>query len=206
MTQDPRSILVAGVILAAGQSTRMGRAKALLTIPGTRTTFVAHLVEVLFEGGVADVLVVGRPDDEPLRHEVDRLPVHARFVPNPRAETGQLSSVMAGLNAADRPGLHAIVVAPVDLPLVKASTIRSLLGAFAATLPAIARPRHEGQHGHPVVFGRVVFDALRQADPAVGAKAVVHSHPVLNVDVDDPGILRDVDTPGDYAALSSLRI
>ncbi len=190
--------MIPGVILAAGRSTRMGRPKALLRIPSTNRTFVAQLATTLLGGGVADVLIVGRPDDEALREEVDALRASVRFVENHHAETGQLSSVIAGLNAADRPGTRGVLVTPVDLPLIMPATIEALLAAFARTAEPIARATHSGRHGHPVVFGRAVFDALRHADPATGAKAVLRSHPVLDVEVPDAGVLADIDTPADY--------
>ena len=67
----------------------------------------------------------------------------------------------------------------------------------------MARVTHRGRHGHPVVFGSAVFEELRRADLNSGAKAVVHAHAldILNVEVDDSGVLRDVDTPRDYREL-----
>jgi molybdenum cofactor cytidylyltransferase len=197
-------IVIPAVILAAGQSTRMGRAKALLTVPPENDTFVARLAKVLLDGGAADVLVVGRPDDEGLRSEVDRVAGtigRTRFVANHHADTGQLSSVIAGLNAADHPGVRAILVIPVDLPLVRQATVAALLGAFSSSSAPIARATCRSRHGHPVIFGRPVFDALRRADPEIGAKAVVRAHPVMDVEVGDPGVLHDIDTPDDYARL-----
>lgn len=179
----------------------MGRSKALLTAPSGEATFVARLAATLLEGGVADALVVGRPDDRALRDELERLPIPVRFVPNHDADSGQLSSVLAGLNAADRPGTSAILVTPVDLPLLSAASVSTLLAAFRGGSFPIARATHGGRHGHPVVFARSVFDALRRADPATGAKSVVRSHPVLDVEVPDAGVLQDVDTPDDYQRL-----
>lgn len=191
-------LMVPGIILAAGQSTRMGTSKALLSCGPSGLTFVATLVRTLLEGGVDDVLVVGRPDDAPLGAEVDR--TAARFVGNPRHEEGQLSSLIAGLNVADRPGVTAVLMTPVDAPLVAAATVRRLLDAFASSQAPIVRAVHQGRHGHPVLFSRAVFDALRHGDPAVGAKAVVRAHAgrLIDVEVDDPGVLGDIDTPEEY--------
>ena len=179
----------------------MGRSKALLTVPSGDMTFVARLAATLLDGGVDDALVVGRPDDRALRDEIDRLTTPVRFVPNHNADSGQLSSVLAGLNAADHPGTSAILVTPVDLPLLRAATVSTLLVAFRTGAASIARATHGGKHGHPVIFGRGVFDALRRADPATGAKSVVRSQPVLDVEVADAGVLHDVDTPDDYQRL-----
>jgi molybdenum cofactor cytidylyltransferase len=193
--------MIPGVILAAGQSSRMGRPKALLpTAPGG-PSFVRRLSASLLEGGVADVIVVGRPDDGALEAEVERIGTGVRFVVNAHAETGQLSSVIAGLNAVDRPGVHGILVTPVDTPLILPGTVRALIATFASRRAAIVRATYQGSHGHPVIFGRQVFDALRQANPAVGAKAVVRAHAadLIDLEVDDPGVLHDIDGPDDYA-------
>jgi molybdenum cofactor cytidylyltransferase len=179
----------------------MGRSKALLTVPSGDMTFVARLVATLLDGGVDDAVVVGRPDDRALRDEVERLTTPVRFVPNHNADSGQLSSVLAGLNAADRPGTSAILVTPVDLPLLGSAAVSALLAAFRSGSCPVARATHGGRHGHPVIFARSVFEALRRADPATGAKSVVRSQPVLDVEVGDAGVLYDVDTPEDYQRL-----
>jgi molybdenum cofactor cytidylyltransferase len=194
--------VIPGIILAAGLSKRMGTPKALLSAGAGRDgpTFVRLLAHTLLDGGVTDVLVVGRLDDEALQREVDSLGASVRFVPNDRADTGQLSSVVAGLNAADRPGVRGILVTPVDAPFVRSSTIRALIATTSAAHPPVVRPAYHGRHGHPVIFSRAVFDELRRADPSIGAKAVVHAHTadVVNLEVDDPGVLADIDTPEDY--------
>jgi molybdenum cofactor cytidylyltransferase len=195
--------VIPAIILAAGQSSRMGQPKALLPTRPGGPTFVAHLSAALLAGGVADVIVVARPDDLPLAKEVEQLGPKVRVVLNPRADQGQLTSVLAGLNAADRPGVHGLLVTPVDAPLVRRETVARLLAAFEARTAPLVRATHEGRHGHPVIFGRAVFDALRHADPKVGAKAVVQAHAAdgIDVEVDDAAVLDDIDDPDDYARL-----
>jgi molybdenum cofactor cytidylyltransferase len=195
--------VIPGVILAAGLSTRMGKPKALLRVGPDGPTFVHRIAAALLEGGVADAIVVGRGDDDALRAEVERLGPPLRFVVNAHAHEGQLSSVVAGLNAADHPGVSALLVTPVDLPLVVPATVRTLIDTFSSTHAAVVRATHHRQHGHPVIFARAVFDELRRADRAIGAKAVVqaHAHELIEVDVNDPGVLHDVDEPGDYERL-----
>lgn len=197
--------MVAGIILAAGRSTRMGAPKALLTCPDGRT-FVRTLADALREGGVDASCVVGRAEDDALQQEVDAIEAGPRFVVNEDADTGgQLSSLVAGLRKADRPGVRAIMVVPVDAPLVTAETVATLIAVFGATGAPIVRARYHGQNGHPVIFSRALFDELRHADPAVGAKAVLRAHAsaIVNVDVTDPGVVADVDTPDDYRTLFS---
>ncbi len=200
--------MVPGIILAAGQSSRMRTPKALLLTPST-TTFVNHLTSALLAGGVSDVLIVGREDDEALIREVESIAdagLAARYIVNPHAGLGQLSSVIAGINAADRPGVTGAMIVPVDAPMILAMTVRSLLERFAAGDAAIVRATYRGRHGHPVIFARRLFDDLRHADMSVGAKSVVRTHQssLVNLDLDDPGIVHDIDDPEDYARVFNV--
>jgi molybdenum cofactor cytidylyltransferase len=194
--------MVVGIILAAGRSSRMGRSKALLTSPDGRT-FVHRLACAFCDGGLQEAIIVGRPEDAALQAEVATIAAPVRFAANADADAGQLSSLLAGLRAADGPGVSAVLVCPVDAPLIRGETVAALVAVFSSTGAPIVRAVHGGRHGHPVVFSRAMFDELRRADMAVGAKAVLraHEHAIVNVDVDDPGAVSDVDTPADYRAL-----
>ena len=179
----------------------MGTPKALLRHPADGRTFVAHTISTLDSGGVAEVAVVGRADDAGLQDEVSRS--GAVFLENPSADLGQLSSVLVGIGYAERRGADAVMMLPVDIPLIRAATVRALLGAFAAGGQPLARAVHRGQHGHPVIVAASLFPELRAADPSVGARVVLRRDPsrVCNVEVDDPGVLRDFDVPDDYRRL-----
>ena len=166
--------------------------------------FVVRLVDTLSEGGIDGPFVVGRPDDDLLKSAVESLDSRGRWIENPDADSGgQLSSLLAGLKKADRPGVRALMVVPVDAPLVAPATVSKLIGVFADTGADIVRARYQGRNGHPVIFSRAVFDQLRHADPSLGAKAVLRAHEdaIVNVDVDDPGVTGDIDTPEDYEKL-----
>jgi molybdenum cofactor cytidylyltransferase len=195
--------VIPALILAAGRSERMGRSKALLPVAADGPSFVRKIADALRAGGIDDVLVVGRPEDDALRAEVERLGTNVRFVANTHADDGQLSSVITGLNVVDHPGTRALVVNPVDVPLVSAATVATIVQTFARTQASIVRATYQRRHGHPVLFSRAVFDDLRRADPAVGAKAVVRARAeeVVDVDVPDPAVIVDVDSPEDYARL-----
>ncbi len=197
--------MVPGVILAAGASSRMGRPKALLPTATPGETFLSRLVATLVAGGLDDlVLVVGRlsgQDEAELARIIDGLPPVVRAVENPDPSRGQLSSLQAGLAVVDHPGVRGMLVTLIDVPLVAAGTVRALLEAYEATGAPVVRPARQGRHGHPVIFDRALFDALRQADPTGGARAVVRAHAdrAVEVAVDDEGAFVDVDTPADYA-------
>lgn len=198
--------MVPALVLAAGRSLRMGRPKALLTCGPGGASFLSAIVAALAGGGVTDVVVVGRPGDEPLQGELVRLgggESRLRYAANTEADAGQLSSVLAGLGVADRPGVRGVLVIPVDMPLVRPATVAQLLAAFDATRAPIVRAVHGGVHGHPVIFSRGLFDELRRANPSVGARAVVraHAHEIVDLEVADSGVITDVDTPEDYVRL-----
>ncbi len=196
--------VIPAIVLAAGRSERMGRPKALLPCGPDGLSFVRRIATTLCQGGVVEALIVGRSDDEELRAEVERLTVPARYVENPDPDRGQLSSLLAGLDAADRPGVHGILVTPVDAPLITAASVAALVARFRSGAGPIVRAVCQGRHGHPVLFGRAVFEALRHADPAVGARSVVRAYAdrVVEVETGDPGVVADVDTPEDYDALA----
>jgi len=196
-------IMVVGIVLAAGASSRMGRPKALLPIGDS--LFVTRACTTLLEAGVDDLVVVAGPEHEAIAGALAAAGLPARVVENRRRDEGQLSSVLAGLAVADRPGVEAVLVHLVDVPLVRAGTVRAVMDAFSSTHAPVVRPVAGGRRGHPVLFARHVFDDLRRADPAVGAKAVVrvHAAEVCDVEVDDEGACRDVDTPEDYARLAA---
>ena len=151
--------------------------------------------------GVADLIVVTAPGLPSLAEALRAAGVAARVVENPTPADGQLSSLRMGLSVADRPGVEAVLVNLVDAPLASAATMRAVVDAFLRTHAPIVRPvAHDGRHGHPVLFARAVFDELRLANLAEGAKAVVRAHAadIADVPVDDEGAFIDIDTPDDY--------
>jgi molybdenum cofactor cytidylyltransferase len=194
---------VVGIVLAAGRSTRMGQPKALLPCPPDGRTFVTQIVHTLREGGLVTVAVVGRGNDHDLRREVAAATPAVSYVENPSPELGQLSSLLAGIAFAEARGAAGVLVVPVDMPLIRPDTVRTALDAFGATPASVLRATHQGRHGHPVIFRADVFQALRSADLDVGARAVLHQDPsrVRNLEVDDPGVLRDFDWPAEYRGL-----
>jgi molybdenum cofactor cytidylyltransferase len=187
--------VIPAIVLAAGASSRMGQPKSLLTIGGR--TFVRRILDTLREAGVHDAVVVIRPDAEDVAREIS-LAGFGRAIVNSDPTRGQLSSLVAGLDAIDGPRVVAALVTLVDLPLVSVPTVATLLARASEAVAPIVRATHGTSHGHPVIFKRELFQALRDADPASGAKAVLRAHAVEDVDVGDPAVAEDVDTPGDY--------
>ncbi|HEX2342644.1 MAG TPA: nucleotidyltransferase family protein [Vicinamibacterales bacterium] len=193
------------VVLAAGRSTRMGQPKALLPATRAGETFIERLVSTLIAGGIDDVVVVAGDVAAAIR---TRLGFRARVVANPDVDRGQLSSIVVGLDVVDRPGVLAVMIAPVDQPLVSETTVRALADAWRRNRAPIVRPVREGRHGHPVIFDRAVFDELRTADLSKGARAVVHAHAenLVEIAVDDDGAFANIDTPADYERWTGLKL
>jgi molybdenum cofactor cytidylyltransferase len=194
--------MVHGIVLAAGRSSRMGRPKAALRLGPGGPTFAAAAVGALRDAGLGRVVVVAGAHPGAVRDAVPELP-GVEVIDHPDWTSGQLSSLLAGLAALDTPDLEAVAVTLVDVPLVRASTVAALVAAWRRTGAPIVRPAIGQRHGHPVIFDRATFGALRAAPLDVGAKAVIAAfrHQVLDLATDDTGALRDIDTPDEYAAL-----
>jgi molybdenum cofactor cytidylyltransferase len=198
--------MIRGIVLAAGASSRMGRAKAALPLGQTGETLIARVVRTLLRGGVPDVTVVAGAHIDAVRIAMPSHEPRARVIEHTDWQKGQLSSLHAGLAAIDGPLLEAALVTLVDVPLVQPSTVAAVIAEWRRTRAAIVRPadpstslRAGGQrHGHPVIFDRAVFADLRAADLNAGAKSVFAKHRVLNVEIKDPGAYIDLDTPGEY--------
>lgn len=199
-----RCPVLSAVILAAGESRRMGSPKALLGAPGGGT-FVVRLVGAFTEAGVRQVAVVTGHDHVAIAAAIDaaRLPIVPVLARNPDPSRGQLSSLWVGMDAVVNAETEGLLVTLVDVPLLSSRIVKSVIDVWEGTRAAIVRPAIGDRHGHPVLFDRALFDELRQAPLEVGAKAVVraHEHEIVNVTVDDETCLIDVDTQEDYRRL-----
>ena len=194
------------IVLAAGRSSRMGRAKATLPA-GDGHTFLTRIVQTFLDAGVDDVIVVVGHDAEIIASSFSESGLPARFVVNREYDRGQLSSLLAGLGVVDRPGVSAVLVTLVDVPLVSTATVRAVIERYRATRAPIVRPTSGDRHGHPLLIDRSLFDALRAAEPSTGAKPIVRAHASADGDIaiDDEGAFTDIDTDEEYRRTISVR-
>ena len=199
--------MLSAIVLAAGNSTRMGSPKAILDVP-SGLSFVGAIAHALAIAGVTDIVIVTGRDHDRVREALarDAPPVAPRLVRNADPSRGQLSSLWAGMDAVVTPQTEALLMTLVDVPLVAPVTIRRVIAEWARTRAPIVRPAIGDRHGHPVIFDRLLFDELRAAPLDAGAKVVVRAHEaaIVNVPVDDEGALIDVDTPAEYERLRGM--
>lgn len=186
------------VILAAGSGTRLGGvAKALLSRPDG-VTFLASVLDSARDVGVADiVLVIGPPYAESIATHASEL--GCRLAVNPTPGRGMASSVAIGFGAISEGMCDAAWLWPVDHPDVKPQTLRTLIAALGDHDGV--RPVYEGRRGHPPLIARSLWPQLAECgDVQGGARAVLAEADVIDVVVDDPGCVRDVDTLEDLQA------
>jgi len=203
-----------GVILAAGDSTRMGRDKALLPWPpssaGSITgsisndTLLSSAIRLFFSH-VDVVLVVAGKNEAALAPIV--YANGASLVVNPDPERGQFSSLRVGLQEVLNRGRDAAIVTLVDRPPVRAETMETLEAAFeraTAHRKWAVIPEYQGKHGHPILVARELLEAFLRAPETSNAQEVEHAHAseIEYVPVDDPLVAVNLDTPEQYAALN----
>lgn len=187
--------MIAGLILAAGESRRMGSPKPLLPFRGA--TFLNHLIALFSPHCSPVVVVLGARADE-VRSSARN---DARYVVNPDYRIGMTSSMLCGLRAipAEAAG---ILFTLVDHPAVSAKTLSTLV---AEPRPLIRIPRFAGERGHPVWISRALFPELLAVPPDGAARDVIRAHRAETefLDVEDPGVVADIDDPQAYRELVS---
>jgi nicotine blue oxidoreductase len=184
------------VVLSAGRSTRMGgRPKALLPLEGR--SFLETILARLDEAGVEErrvVLGVHAPEI------LEALPLpEDQVVRNPDHDAEMIDSFRLGLRSLPLETLEGVLLWPVDHPHVSSGTVSLLLREAGRSGAPVVLPAHGGRRGHPVVFATRLAPEIETAPASEGARAVVRAHEgeLLCIELSDPGVLRDVDTPED---------
>ena len=201
----------AGVILAAGESSRMGADKALLPWPPqaagqppSKETFLSAAIRSLTLATDFILIVAGK-------NESDLAAIAyangASLVTNPDPSRGQFSSLQVGLHEVLNRGRDAAIITLVDRPPVSSATVQLLRDAFESARQDIwaVVPEVSGKHGHPYLVGRELMEAFLQAPPTASARDVEHRYQehIQYVAVSDPFVALNINTPEDYAALQT---
>lgn len=197
-----RSPSFAGVILAAGESSRMGSDKALLAWQGG--TFLSGAIQMLKPNCEVVIVVAGKNANSlaPIANSQA-----AKLTQNHHPEEGQFSSLRVGLQEVLNLGRDAAIVALVDRPPAQTRTVAHLKEEFLRAVDQhhwAVVPEHNGAHGHPIIVGREMIEAFLRAPAQSNARDVEHAHQqkIVYVHVADPNVVRNVDTPQDYQQLS----
>jgi molybdenum cofactor cytidylyltransferase len=189
--------MIIAVILSAGESSRMGRPKALLPIDGE--TFIEKIVGALARTRVGKIIVVLGHDAEMLKRRLEHLAT--AFLVNADYKSGQLSSLQTAVRQLQSDQeCDGMLVHLVDHPYISSTLVDMMIERFYESNKLIVVPRCQGKRGHPVIFSRALFAELLNAPLDQGAKAVVNAHrdETLEIETDDAGIAVDIDTPELY--------
>jgi molybdenum cofactor cytidylyltransferase len=187
--------MITALILAAGSSKRMGQPK--LPLPWGETTVLGQVIATFKAAGVEDILVITGG----AREQVERLVgSSARIMFNPGyAEGEMLSSVQAGLAGA-QPETEAVLIGLGDQPQVQAGSVRLVVEEYARSRASLIVPSFQMRRGHPWLVARPYWDEILHMDPPESPREFLtrHANDIRYVEVNDPGILKDLDTPDDY--------
>jgi molybdenum cofactor cytidylyltransferase len=189
--------MIVGVVLSAGESSRMGRPKALLPIEGQ--TFLERIVAALKKTQVGKIIVVLGHDAENMTREIKHLPVEILI--NSDYQLGQLSSLQTAVrHLQSDEHCDGMLVHLVDHPYIDGKLVDLMIQRFYEGGKLIILPRYQGKRGHPVIFSRSLFRQLLDAPMEQGAKAVVNAHAkeTLEIAAGDEGVTIDIDTPDEY--------
>jgi molybdenum cofactor cytidylyltransferase len=192
--------MIAAIILAAGQSKRMGQPKMLL--PWGETTVLGQVVATLAEGGVDDILVVTGGNGERVQVLVAELakefPVRST-VNSGYAQGEMLSSLQVGLSAL-RPGVEATLIALGDQPQAQVRTVQRVIEAYHSSGSSLVIPSYQMRRGHPWLVARSLWPVLLEMRSPLSARDFLQSQAdqIHYIDADTPTILQDLDTPEDY--------
>jgi molybdenum cofactor cytidylyltransferase len=195
--------VICALILAAGRSSRMGVPKPLLDFGGAPCLEIVR--ETCLEAGIDRQVVVLGHKARDIREAVSL--DGASVITNPSWRRGMICSIQIGLSRLPRDA-DAFFLFPVDYPLVRANTLRSLVSRFRSNGSAVVLPSCEGRRGHPVLFDRSLVREFLHLGAGETARDVVHRHEseLLEVETDDRGVLQELNTPDQYrAALEAFR-
>ena len=192
---------IAAIILAGGYSSRMKNFKPLM--PLGDATIIEHTLKVFKNAGIKNITVVIGYQADGLKSVIDRLDVS--WVYNENFNEGMFSSIVKGVKSL-RPEIKGFLLLPADMPLVKVSTINKILEVYEENKGDIVYPVYKGRRGHPPFISSNLFGNIKRWDGTGGLQELLsrHQEHAYHVEVEDPGILADIDTQEDYDRLSQV--
>jgi molybdenum cofactor cytidylyltransferase len=187
--------MLSAILLAAGESKRMGKTKQLM--PLGRSTLLERAIDNLLASSVDETIVVLGHKAEEIAKTISERPV--KIVLNPDYSQGMSTSIIAGLMLVD-PRSQAVMLAMGDQPLVASGTINQLIEAFSKNKKGIAVPSYRGRRGHPIIFDIKYKAELLMLKGDIGGREIIRNHPedVLMVAIDSESVISDIDTQEDY--------
>jgi molybdenum cofactor cytidylyltransferase len=187
--------MLSAILLAAGESKRMGEPKQLMPV-GSRV-MVEQAIDNLLNSAVNEVIVVLGHRAEEITGAIADKPIKIMFNPNYRQ--GMSTSIIAGLILVD-PQVQAVMLALGDQPLVDSQTINQLIDAFNNHKKGIAVPVYRGKRGHPIIFAIKYKPELLNLEGDIGGREIIRQHPndVIEVAIDSESVITDIDTKDDY--------
>jgi molybdenum cofactor cytidylyltransferase len=187
--------MICAIVLAAGESRRMGIQKLLLPFGGK--TVIGHVVDELLGSDTEGVYVVVGYEGNRITEELSRLPV--TVVPNPDYKVGMLSSVRCGLNALPEQ-CEKVLVALGDQPAITSEVVNEMVESFTTTDKGILVPLYRGKRGHPLLFSIHYRNEIMTCFDDVGLRGLLQAHPddTFELSVPTPAVLSDIDSPDDY--------
>jgi len=190
--------MISAIILAAGESKRMGQPKQLLPFRGS--TLLGQIMENLLQSQAAETIVVLGSQAEKIIPQIAREPV--RIVVNPDFEQGMSSSIKCGLSHISE-AADGVMIVLGDQPLIEKETIDLLIERHRQSERGIILPVYNGRRGHPVIFKMKYKDELLRLTGDIGGKQIVERHPsdVLEVEVDSESVVMSIDALSDYQSL-----
>lgn len=187
--------MIWAMILAAGESKRMGKPKLLL--PYGEKTIIETIVENVVSSNVENTLVILGSDREKIEEKIKNFPV--KIVYNRDFRSGMLSSVQCGFKAVPEE-TRAVLVVLGDQPKISADVINKLIDAYKSTGKGIVLPVYKKERGHPVLIDVKYGEEVENLSPEVGLRGTVYNHPedILEVDIETSSIFQDIDDESDY--------
>ena len=189
--------MISAILLAAGESRRMGRPKQLLTWRGK--TLLQHSLESLINSAADEIILVLGYETNLIRESLPPLPI--KIVINPDYKQGMASSLRKGLLAMD-PRSEAFLVLLADQPGIGPEIINRVIRDFQRADPrrGIVRPVYRGLRGHPVLIGVRYLQEALQLQGDMGARQILMNHPedIIEIEVTQDVVLKDIDTPEEY--------